>query len=135
VIERLLEQREPRQIGVGEVEPAERRGEIDPVAATGNPKRANTAPRARYAQPMAAVDKLLEQALQLPEKERGELAGRLLKSLESIEDEELSPDAWEAAWSEVLDRRMREVRDGSVRLVDGDAVFQAAARRIASRRP
>lgn len=84
---------------------------------------------------MAVVDKLLEQALQLPEKERGELAGRLLRSLESHEDEELAPDAWEAAWSEEIDRRMREVRDGKVQLVDGEAVFRAAAQRIASRRP
>lgn len=83
---------------------------------------------------MAVVDKLLEQALQLPEKERGELAGRLL-SLESIEDDELAPDAWEAVWSEEVDRRMREVRDGKVQLVDGDAVFRAAALRIAARRP
>ena len=84
---------------------------------------------------MAAVDKLLEQALQLPEKERGELAGRLLRSLESTDDEELAPDAWEQAWTEELDRRMGEVRDGTARLVDGDAVFRAAAERIASRRP
>jgi Putative addiction module component len=84
---------------------------------------------------MAAVDELLERALQLPERERGELASRLLRSLESVEDEELAPDAWEAAWSEVLDRRMREVRDGTVQLVDGDAVFRGAAERIASRRP
>jgi hypothetical protein len=99
------------------------------------PKRSDTTSLARYAQPMAVVDKLLEQALQLPEKERGELAGRLLRSLESVEDEELAPNVWEAVWSEVLDRRMREVRDGKVQLVDGDAVFQAAAKRIASRRP
>jgi hypothetical protein len=99
------------------------------------PKRASTTPPVRYARPMAVVDKLLEQALQLPEKERGELAGRLLRSLESVEDEELAPDAWETAWSEALDRRMREVRDGKVQLVDGDAVFRAAAKRIALRRP
>ena len=99
------------------------------------PKRANTAPLARYAQPMAVVDKLIEQALQLPEKERGQLAGRLLRSLESVEDKELATDAWETAWSEVLDRRMCEVRDGKVQLVDGDAVFRAAAKRITSRRP
>lgn len=84
---------------------------------------------------MAVVDQLLEQALQLPEKERGELAGRLLRSLEPVEDEELAPDAWQTAWSEVLDGRMREIRDGKVQLVDGDAVFLAAAKRIASRRP
>src|SRR5262249_19770760 len=32
VIERLLEQRKPRQVGVCEVEPADRRGAADPVA-------------------------------------------------------------------------------------------------------
>jgi hypothetical protein len=99
------------------------------------PKHANTPPLARYARPKAVVDKLLEQALQLPEKEWGDFVGRLLRSLESIEGEELAPDAWEIAWSEVLDRRMREVRDGEVQLVDGDEVFRAAAQRIASRRP
>jgi hypothetical protein len=84
---------------------------------------------------MAVVDELLDQALQLPEKQRAELAGLLLRSLEAVEDEELARDAWEAAWSEALDRRMREVRDGKVQLVDGDEVFRAAAQQIASRRP
>lgn len=83
---------------------------------------------------MAVVDKLLEQALQLPEKERGELASRLLRSLESVDDEELSPEAWEAAWTDELDRRVREVREGTTQLVDGEEVFRRAAERIASRR-
>jgi hypothetical protein len=43
------------------------------------------------------VDELLEQALQLPEQARGELASRLLGSLKSLEDEELAPDPWETA--------------------------------------
>ena len=84
---------------------------------------------------MAVVDTLLEQALQLPEKERGDLASRLLRSLEPDDDEELAPNAWETAWIEVLDRRVREVRDGTVQLVDGESVFRGAAERIASRRP
>jgi hypothetical protein len=87
---------------------------------------------------MAAVDTLLEQALQLPEKQRGELIARLLRSFEGDEggeDEQLATDAWEAAWSEELDRRMRDVREGTVELVDGDAVFRAAEARIAARRP
>lgn len=83
---------------------------------------------------MAVVNKLLEQALQLAESERDELASRLIRSLESVEDEELAPDSWAAVWSEMLDLRMREIRDGRVLLVDGDAVFRAAAERIASRR-
>lgn len=95
---------------------------------TGRSRR--TVPLARYAQPHGCDGRVLEQALQLPEQERGELAGRRLRSLESVEDEELAPDAWEAAWSEELDRSMREVRDGKVQLVDGDAVFRAAAQRM-----
>jgi hypothetical protein len=83
---------------------------------------------------MAAVDTLLEQALQLPEKERSSLIARLLRSLESMDDEELAPDAWEAAWTEELDRRMRGTRNGAD-LVDGDAVFRAAESRIRLRRP
>ena len=48
--------------------------------------------------------------------------------------EELTPDQWEAAWTEELDRRVREVRDGTAPLVDGEEVFRRAAERIASRR-
>jgi hypothetical protein len=84
---------------------------------------------------MAVVDTLFEQALKLPEKERGKLIARLLRSLEPDNDEELGPEAWEAAWSEEIDRRMRDVRDGTDELVDGEAVFRAADARIASRRP
>lgn len=84
---------------------------------------------------MAAVDNLLEQALKLPEKERSELVARLVRSLESHEDEHLAPDEWETAWLAELDRRVGDVRDGTVELVEGDAVFRAAEARIASRRP
>lgn len=75
---------------------------------------------------MSAVDVLLEQALRLPERERSELAERLLESLEALEaenDESVAPGEWEAAWSAELDRRVREVREGSVTLVDGDEVL------------
>ena len=90
---------------------------------------------ARYTRRMAAVDTLLEQALKLPEKQRTELVARLLRSLESQDDEQLTPDEGERAWSAELDRRVGEVRDGTVELVDGDAVFRAADARIGPRRP
>lgn len=94
----------------------------------------NTRSRAKLG-PWPSWTGFLGQALQLPEKERGVLASRLLRSLEPGDDEALAPDAWETACSEVLDRRMREVRDGTIQLVDGEAVFRGAAERIASRRP
>jgi len=83
---------------------------------------------------MPGVDMLLEQALLLTEKQRGELVARLLRSFESDEEEALEPDAWTAAWTDELGRRMREIQDGSATLVDGDAVFRAAEARSAARR-
>jgi hypothetical protein len=85
-----------------------------------------------------AVEALLDQALQLAEDERGELAARLLRSLEPVDreggddDDGPATQEWEAAWSAELDRRVREVREGRVQLVDGDDVM-AELREIARR--
>jgi hypothetical protein len=68
-------------------------------------------------------ESVLEQALALPEEERGDLAARLLRSLEPDDTDELSTQEWDAAWSTELDRRVREVRDGSAELVEGDDVL------------
>jgi putative addiction module component (TIGR02574 family) len=68
---------------------------------------------------MAAYEVLLDQALQLSDEERGKLAARLLQSLDPDADE-LSPEPWDDAWSVELDRRVREVRAGTVELIDGD---------------
>jgi hypothetical protein len=70
-----------------------------------------------------AFEVLLEQALELPDEERGALATRLLRSLEPDDDDEPRPEEWEAAWSAELDHRIREIREGSVELVEGDAVL------------
>jgi len=75
---------------------------------------------------------LLEQALQLPEEERSEFAAQLLHSLEPKHDEAPTAQEWDAAWSAELDHRIREVREGTVELVDGDAVL-AELREIADR--
>jgi len=72
---------------------------------------------------MVVLDTLFEQALQLPDDERGQLIARLLRTLEPDDGEEIAGAAWEAAWSAAIDRRVREVRDGSVALVDGDEVL------------
>ena len=59
-----------------------------------------------------AHDKLLRDALRLPPAARAALAGSLLRSL----DDHLDPDA-EAAWEAEINKRIRELDDGSVQLV------------------
>jgi putative addiction module component (TIGR02574 family) len=71
----------------------------------------------------SAFEALVEQVLELPEEERNELTARLLRSLEPADGDELSAQEWDAAWSAELDRRIGEIRDGRVELVDGDAVL------------
>jgi putative addiction module component (TIGR02574 family) len=83
---------------------------------------------------MAAVEAVFEQALQLKEEERGELIARLLQSLEPDDGEEVHGDAWEDAWSEEIDRRVREIRDGKVELIDGDEAMARVRRSLAARR-
>ena len=75
---------------------------------------------------MSALESLLAQALRLPDAERGKLAMQLLRTLEPEEEDEVSKEEWEAAWSAELDRRVREVDDGSAELLDGDEVLAEA---------
>lgn len=85
---------------------------------------------------MAALNTVLEQALQLSDDERGELIGQLLRSLEpDAGEEELTADEWQEAWSSELGQRAREVRDGAVELIDGDAALAGVRRSITARRP
>lgn len=67
---------------------------------------------------------LFQQALALPAEERGELIARLLRTLEPDRGEELTGETCEAAWSHEIDRRVQEIRSGSVVLVDGDEVLR-----------
>lgn len=79
-----------------------------------------------------AFESLLDQALQLPDEERGDLATQLLRSLEPDDGDEPGAQEWEAMWSTELDHRIREIRDGSVELADGDDVL-AELREITER--
>jgi putative addiction module component (TIGR02574 family) len=71
---------------------------------------------------MTAFEAVLDQALKLPDEERSRLAARLLSSLEPDGDE-LSAEEWEREWSAELDKRVREIREGTVELIDGDEVL------------
>ncbi len=66
----------------------------------------------RYARIMIDVKDLLQRALSLPPEARAALAGSLLESLDPTVD----ADA-EAAWSEEIHRRLREIDAGAVKLV------------------
>lgn len=61
--------------------------------------------------------KVLEAAMALSERERADLAARLLESLGSDSEAEV-----EIAWREEIERRAREVEEGAVELEDWDSV-------------
>jgi hypothetical protein len=75
---------------------------------------------------MSALESLLAQALRLSDAERGKLAIQLLRTLEPEDEDEVSKEEWEAAWSAEIDRRVREVDDGNAELLDGDEVLAEA---------
>jgi hypothetical protein len=59
--------------------------------------------------------KVLEEALELPATERGELARELLESLRDV-----APPEVESAWAPVIARRAQEVLDGTAATRDLD---------------
>ena len=63
---------------------------------------------------MAIRPELRDELLSLPPVERQELAEALY---DSLTDEPADP-TWEAAWTEEISRRVRQVIDGEVQLVD-----------------
>jgi hypothetical protein len=81
--------------------------------------------RATMTSTMAALDALLEQAMQLPDDDRGALAIRLLRTLEPDDGDEVVGAEWEAAWAAEIDERIRHV-DGGAELLDGDQVIADA---------
>ena len=60
---------------------------------------------------------LLREALSLPPKARADIAGTLLRSLD-VEDD---PDV-EAAWAVEIERRLRDVQSGKVKLIPWEQV-------------
>ena len=71
---------------------------------------------------MGAVLKEIEkQALQLPLKERSELAHRLIVSLDG--EPEDSPEAIAQAWDEEIARRVAEIDAGTAKLVPHEEVL------------
>ncbi|HEX2688623.1 MAG TPA: addiction module protein [Kofleriaceae bacterium] len=84
---------------------------------------------------MAIPQKLVTELLELPDEERGELAALLLRSLEPDDGDELTDTEWGTVWAAEIDRRMREVTEGKVELIDGDQVDAQVRAMLNARRP
>lgn len=69
----------------------------------------------------AALKEIEEQALRLTPKERGELAHRLIVSLDG--EPEDTPEAIAKAWDEEIARRVAEIDAGTATLIPQDEVF------------
>lgn len=61
---------------------------------------------------------ILLAALNLPQDARAMLAGQLLESLDDAEQTEI-----DAAWSEEIERRIRDIDEGRVKLIPGEEVL------------
>jgi putative addiction module component (TIGR02574 family) len=72
------------------------------------------------------VEQIIEEARHWPPEKVGELVGRLTESLHTLDPET------EAAWKNVVDRRIREIQSGKVQGVPGDEV-SARVRKIVGR--
>lgn len=64
-------------------------------------------------------DDILKRALALPAEDRAVLADLLLESLDAPDQKEI-----DAAWAEEAERRMREIDEGKVELIDGELVME-----------
>ncbi len=64
---------------------------------------------------MAGATKVLNDAMKLPVQERVRVAEKLLESADAEGFEDDSDAAINAAWAEEVQRRSRELQDGSVR--------------------
>ena len=69
-------------------------------------------------EPLTSVVEILRTVLELPPDARAMLAGHLLESLDDSEQTEI-----DAAWSEEIERRIRDIDEGRVKLIPGEEVL------------
>lgn len=67
------------------------------------------------------LDQLTDDAMKLPLRERVQLAQRLVSTV----DDEVEADT-ESLWFTVAERRLKELRNGTVQGIDSDDVFRSA---------
>jgi hypothetical protein len=78
-----------------------------------------SAPDAKITIVAATVDQLAQDALTLSDRERAELAHKLLVSLDGVPDERA-----EEAWDEEIAKRVQKIRDGTAKGRFADEVFR-----------
>ena len=78
----------------------------------------------------ALLKEIEEQALQLTPKERGELAHRLIVSLDG--EPEDSPEAIAKAWDEEIARRVVDMEAGRTKWIPADEVMTRLRAKIAA---
>lgn len=71
------------------------------------------------------AEKLAEEALALPDNERAALIEILLRSMNPPARKEI-----DRLWAEEAERRVKEIEDGAVTLLDGDEVFLEVRKRL-----
>jgi hypothetical protein len=71
------------------------------------------------------AEELAEKALGLPEDDRAALADMLLRSLKPE-----SSDQFQQLWMDEAERRVHEIEDGTVALLDGETVLQEVRERL-----
>jgi putative addiction module component len=74
--------------------------------------------------------RLLKEALELPAEERAMLCAEIEATLEEAD----SPETIEAAWREEIAHRIREIEEGTVELLDGEAVLAELHAKYPARR-
>ena len=74
---------------------------------------------------LSNFDEILRAALALPAEARAMLSDRLLESLDGPDQKRI-----DALWAEEAERRLREIDEGKVEMIDGELVIQ----RLRSRR-
>jgi putative addiction module component (TIGR02574 family) len=65
-----------------------------------------------------SFDELMRAALELPAGERAMLANHLLESLDDPNQAKI-----DAAWAEEIERRIRDIDEGKVKLIPGEEVL------------
>jgi putative addiction module component (TIGR02574 family) len=74
------------------------------------------------------AEQIRQEALRLPPKDRARLAGELIHSLDEVpEADRLAVDT---AWRAEVERRVRDMREGRVEMLDGDKVMQELRSRL-----
>ncbi len=82
---------------------------------------------------MTKVAELLNEALKLDERDRAELAERLLRSIDGGVDDATQEEI-DAAWAKEIERRSDLVHSGECQLIDFEEGMAEIRKRLAQRR-